>query len=141
MSFEEQLRAKISASPFQSDEKRLFKVILGEFQRKSVGKTPSDETGYNVVKAMIKANEENLARLREDDPRRPNFLEENRLMAGLLPKYWKPDEIRANLDVATIREATSDGAAMGMAMRALKALEAPVEGDVVKTVVAEIREN
>lgn len=141
MNFEERLREEINMYPFQSSERRLLKVVLGEFQRKAVGKSASDEAGYNVVRKMIKANEENSARLGEDDPRTQVFKEENQVMAMLLPKWWDADEIQAHLDLELIRSAKNDGQAMGLAMRTLKGLDAPVEGDVVKAVVSKIRES
>lgn len=141
MNFEEKLRAQINVFPFQSSERRLLKVVLGEFQRKAVGKSASDEAGYNVVRKMIKANEENSDRLGEDDPRTQVFEEENQVMAMLLPKCWDADEIQAHLDLELIRAAKNDGQAMGLAMRTLKGLDAPVEGNVVKAVVSKIRES
>lgn len=141
MNFEEKLRVKINTFPFQSSERNLLKVVLGEFQRKGVGKSVSDETGYNVVRKMIKVNEENSALLGEDDPWTQVFEEENQVMAMLLPKCWDAEHIQAHLDLELIRAAKNDGQAMGLAMRTLKELDAPVEGDVVKAVVSKIRES
>lgn len=84
MNFEEKLMVKINSLPFKSNERNLLKVVLGKFQRKGVGK--SDETGYNVVRKMIKANEDNSAFLGEDDPWKQIFEEENQVMAMLLPR-------------------------------------------------------
>ena len=139
MTFEEKLRNRIATSVFGSDEKNLLKVVLGELQRKSVGKPVSDETGYNVVKGMVKANEEVLRRLRRDDQtRRDKYEEENEILVELLPTYWSAEEIRESLGQLDF-SAINTGQAMGLAMKHLKGLNAPVEGDTVKKVVEEMR--
>lgn len=81
MSFEEDLRAKISAAPFQSTERQLLKTVLGDFRR---GKSQSDEAGIGLITKMIKANEDSLKRMHAEDSRREEYLEENRVLKSLL---------------------------------------------------------
>lgn len=142
MNFEEKLRKRIAEAPFQSAERQLLKVVLGECQRKTL-KTPTDEMGQNIVRKMIKANEENITRLHPEDNRVEEFKEENRVLGTLLPKFWSAEEIRARLesDGVDIAGANNDGQATGLAMKHLKGLSAPVEGDVVKAVVSQMRED
>jgi uncharacterized protein YqeY len=142
MTFEEKLRKRIATAPFQSAERQLLKVVLGECQRKTL-KTPTDEMGQNIVRKMIKANEENITRLHPEDPRIEDFNEENRVLGSLLPKFLSAAEIRQRLeeDGVDIAGARNDGQAMGAAMKHLKGLNAPVEGDVVKSVVSQMRED
>lgn len=80
MGFEENLRAKISDAPFQSAERRLLKIILGEFKR---GKD-TDDAGYGIVRKLIRSNEESLKRIRIGDRRRDECEDENLVLKSLL---------------------------------------------------------
>ena len=145
MSFETDLRERISKSPMRSVERDVFKVALGEYQNKTARVKATDEAGYSIVKQMIKANEENLSHLPPEDRRRQQFEEENQALKTLLPAYWSAYKIRAELErgdggaALAVKEAKSEGQAVGVAMKYLKGLDALVEGDTVKQVVQEIR--
>lgn len=140
MSFEQKLRERITAAPFRSREKDILKVVLGEAQQK--GKF-TDEQGCNIVKSMLKNNTETLGLLAAGDSRRAQYEEENRVLQTLLPAYLSPSEIRAKLDEAglaeQIRAAKNEGQATGVAMKHLKGLQLPVEGDAVKQVILALR--
>ncbi len=141
MSFEEELRNRISKAPHGSMEKNLLKVVLGEVQQKSAMDSFSDEMGYSLVKKMIKANEENVGRLPSEDPRHQQFLEENKILDSLLPQYWSVEKIQQQLeaDGVDVKAAKNDGQATGMAMKHLKSINALVEGDTVREAVARMR--
>lgn len=81
MSFEDDLRAKIRQAPFQSEERQLLKMVLGEFQ---CGDHSSDEAGYRLVRSMIKSNEASLQRIHVENPCREEYLNENRIFQTLL---------------------------------------------------------
>ena len=81
MDFVEGLRTRISNAPFQSGERRLLKTILGDFQR---NKFSTNDAGYSIVRRMLRANEESLKRMRAEDERRDEYLEENQILKSLL---------------------------------------------------------
>lgn len=141
MNFEEKLREKIKVSEFRSPERDILRVVLGEIQRKTVGRQLKDEEGYTVVKQMIAANEEVLGKLEASDLRRGGFESENRILGSLLPAYWSEDQIHNELQKLDLASAQNVGKAIGMAMSHLKTLNAPVEGAKVKSVVTMLREN
>ena len=149
MAFEENLRSKISASPYSSPERNVFKVVLGEIQQKSASGKISDEACFSIVKKMMKGNEEVLTmkdshgflRLSETDERRQQYIEENAILSELLPKYWDISQILNSLTEAQIdvKSEINEGKATGKAMAHLKSINAPVEGQTVKEAVQQMR--
>lgn len=140
MSLEQTLRTRIASYHFSAPERSVLKVVLGELQQKG---DATDEVGFTVIKKMIKSNEENLGYLAETDHRRAQYLLENEVLGSLLPKYLSAAEIRKALDEGgvDVKSPQSDGQATGKAMQFLKGLNVPVEGGIVKEVVAEMRKN
>jgi uncharacterized protein YqeY len=143
MTFEEMLRQKLATAPFRSREKELLKVVLGEVQRKDSSGLMSHEQGNAIIKKMVKGNEETIALLKPDDPRRSGIEEENTILSSFLPSYLTAEQIREKLaqngiDVP-VMEAKSDGQAVGVAMGFLKKAGLSVEGDTVKKLVGEMR--
>jgi len=141
MSYEQQIRERMSKAPHGSTERNLLKVVLGEVQQKSAMGEFTEEMGLAIVKKMMKANEETLPHLSETDSRRAKLLEENKVLTTLLPQYWTAGQIRERLqaDGVNVQGAKNDGQAIGMAMQHLKKINAPVEGQTVKEAVAEMR--
>ena len=142
MSFEAKIRTEITSTPFSDKERRnILKVVLGEIQRIPPTMKTTDEAGYKVVKDMIKANEE-LMRLKpvESDGHQ-KLAAENLILRPLLPAYWSAEESQAFLvkEGLDLKTAKGEGPAVGMAMKSLKAVNAPVEGETVKKVVAALR--
>ena len=82
----------------------------------------------------------------ENDPRYQKLSVENSILAGLLPKEWDEQTVEAfflNHDdpiFEQIQKAAKEGQAVGVAMKALKAANAPVDSKVVAAVVKKIRE-
>jgi hypothetical protein len=141
MSYEEQIRERMTKAPHGSTEKNILKVVLGEVQQKSANAQFTEEMGQAIVKKMMKANEETIPHFSETDPRRAKLLEENKILTSLLPQYWTAGQIRERLmaDGVNLQGAKNDGQAIGMAMQHLKKINAPVEGQTVKEAVAEMR--
>jgi hypothetical protein len=143
MSFEQSLRDRINKAPFRSREKDLLKVVLGEVQQKSAGGKVTDEQGLAIVKKMAKANEETLGLLGAEDKRREQYEEENAILQSLLPNYLTVEQIVQRLTEGgladEIKTAKNEGQATGIAMKKLKADNAPVEGDTVKQAVVKLR--
>ena len=142
MGFEQNLRDQIKGLKFNPEtalERSILKTLLGEIQQKGAIKPLSDESCHKVVKDTIETNNKTLAYLPEGDARRTAYLEENRIMQKLLPTYWTAEQIKAAVPLADIQAAKNEGMAIGVAVKALKALNAPVENDTVRSVVVELR--
>jgi uncharacterized protein YqeY len=112
-------------------EKNILLKILGI--QKEVQKLPTDE---EVEKTMCK-----VAEIKPDDSRYATLEQENVILNSLLPKLWNADDIEAFLSLLNfeIKNAVKEGQATGIAMKALKAASAPVDGNTVKQVVFKIR--
>jgi protein involved in sex pheromone biosynthesis len=69
--------------------------------------------------------------------------EENRILSVLLPQYLTKSEILEKIvDIQNdIKGAKNEGVATGLAMKLLKGLKLPVEGDTVKQAVQELRDS
>jgi len=143
MTFEEMLRDRIAKCPYGSSERNLLKVVLGDLQQKSASGKVTEEIAHAVVKKIIKGNEESMGYLSEGDLRRAQYLNENEILSGLLPKYLTADQIRESLTTAGIDVSSmpNEGQATGRAMQHFKATNSPVEGQTVKEVVQAIRKS
>lgn len=139
MNFETKLKEALNKAPFRSVEKDIFRCVLGECQQEM--KALTDDRGHNIVKKLIKSNDECLAHLSQDDERFTRLNKENEALNSLLPQYWTADQIEDFIRKEGIKlsSANSEGQAMGMAMKKLKQSGAPVEGDAVKAVVSKMR--
>ena len=141
MSFEQLLRDRIAKAPFRSQEKETLRVVLGDVQQKA---SVSDEQGFNMVRAMIKNNNDKvLPYLQEGDLRRKVLIEENEVLSSLLPSYLTADQISQHLSEPSLTEkikaSKSEGQATGVAMKFFKDGSFPVSGDDVKKIVQQIR--
>lgn len=144
MSFQQDLRDRISKLPFKSYEKEVLKVVLGEAQQKSINFDCTHDQGYNIVRSMVKNNTEKvLPYLATDDSRRKLIEEENNILTSLLPVSLSKDEILKKIAeadlMAGIKGAKNEGQVIGLLMKHFKNLNLFVEGDIVKQVVQEIR--
>jgi uncharacterized protein YqeY len=139
MTFEEKVRQVLANTPFADKERRnLLKVVIGELQRKPVGSKVSDEAAYNVVKGMIKSNQELMSHLTGDTTKYEGLENECLILRSLLPKYLTEGQIREHLDRIDLK-IKSEGQAMGQSMKYFKDQNLPVEGDTVKKVIAAMR--
>lgn len=142
--FEAQLREKIAENQRNLKLKNLYKLILGEWQKNTAFSQGSDEIGFNIVRGVIKANEENLGYLKKDDPRYNDLVEENKVLEELMPNFLTAEEIVEEMKNAAldqvITSAKSSGQAMGMVMKHFKSKDLPVDGNIVKGVVENLRE-
>lgn len=143
MSFEQTVRDRIAKAPFRSREKDILKVVLGDIQQKAAGGTITEEQGHALVKKLVKGNEETLGHLKADDARRPQYVEENAILATLLPSYLTAEQVTAELTsagvVEQVKAAKNEGQATGVAMKHLKGKGLAVEGDEVKKAVTALR--
>jgi uncharacterized protein YqeY len=122
-------------------EKEVLRVALGEIQTAEArGSATTDESAAAVVRKLIKSNEETIAATADEAAKR-TLMQENAVLASLLPKSLGVPEIveaLASLRDA-IRAAANDGQATGVAMKHLKASGAVVSGKDVTEAVKQIR--
>lgn len=144
MAWIEEIRAKVTQAMRDRDEatKSILKVLLGDLQAaESRQSTPlTQEQGAGVVRKILKSNEETIT-LTKDEATKSRLEQENRVLAGLLPKTLTADQIVAALGPVAdaVKAAGNDGQATGVAMKHLKAQGAAVEGKEVAAAVKQIR--
>jgi uncharacterized protein YqeY len=104
------------------------------------GKALTDDEQANIVRRLIKANEETLG-LTTDAERKAALEKELGVLRALLPKGLDVDAIVAALagQAEAIRAAKSDGQATGVAMKHLKSIGAVVTGADVGEAVKKLR--
>lgn len=141
----DQINEAITKSMKQADAKHrgFLRLIKGDLQMAETrqNKPLTDEQQSNVLKKILKGNEETIAALNEDDPRVAVLEEENKLLNSFLPQLASTDEILQVLKdvLSQIQAAKNDGQAMGLAMKTLKEAKIACEGEQVKSIVSEIR--
>lgn len=138
--FVEQLKNKInSLNVGLGSTRNLLKVVLGEIQQKAAFKEITDQECHNIVRKIIKANEENIGLLGDDDSRKEQFHKENIILNSLLPRYWSEQDIRNWIQDEKINVGAfpNEGAVIGLCMSKLKG--EPVDGSLVKKIIHEMR--
>lgn len=84
MDFEEKLRTEIYNAPFQSQERQILKLVLGELYRNSSKIT--NTRGETFVNKTIATNKEQMSRLSISHPRYFELLNENYVLSRLVNK-------------------------------------------------------
>lgn len=120
-------------------KRNVLTFILGEVSTLDArGETINDDKIYSIIKKTIKLNKESLTHRVSD-----LLIQENIILNDLLPVYWNRLQIEMFLsnkpEVEEIKNAKSDGQAIGIAMKALKTANAPVENGEVSTYIKKIR--
>ena len=123
-------------------EKEVLRVALGEIQTMEArsSKALTDEESAAVLRKLIKSNHETLDRS-ENEEQRETLRQEISVLESLLPKTLGLDAIIEALApvVDAIKAAGNDGQATGVAMKALKAQGASVNGKDVSDAVKKLR--
>ena len=122
-------------------EKEVLRVALGEIQTADArGASGGDEASAAVLRKLVKSNQETLA-LAHDDDTKSALLREIAVLESLLPKTPGVEELVAALAASrdAIRAAANDGAATGVAMKALKAAGVAASGKDVAEAVKRLR--
>ena len=123
--------------------RNFLRLIKGELQMTEVrqNKPLTEEQEANVLKKMLKNNDETLGLLPADDARYAVLIEENEILKGLLPAVASIEDVKAALApvLDQIKLAKSDGQATGVAMKTLKEAKLACDGNIVKEIVAELR--
>jgi uncharacterized protein len=119
-------------------EKEVLRTAIGEVTRS--GDDPTDERVLQVLKKLVKSNQETLAAATSAE-QRSDLEQEIRVLEAYLPSAPGPDQLRALLApvAAQIRAAAGPGPAMGIAMKFLKAADVVAEARDVQAVLAELR--
>jgi len=122
-------------------EKEILGVALGELETVEARKgSLSDEEGFAIIRKLVKSNRETIDA--SPTPEQKKTLEEEiAILEELLPKSLGAADIEAALAGVkdAIRGAGNDGQATGIAMKALKATSAVVDGKLVGEVVRKLR--
>jgi hypothetical protein len=122
--------------------KEVLGVALGEIETNAArtGGPASDEDATQVVRKLVKSNQETLA-VSEDAEQKATLERENSILLALLPQTLGVGEIAELLEPVReeLRAAKSDGQATGVAMKHLKASGSSVSGKDVSEAVKKLR--
>jgi len=123
-------------------EKEILRVAVGEIttDRAREGRKGDDAEAQGILRKLIKSNQESIA-AGIDAEKRAVLEKENEVLAGFLPKSLSVAEIVAALSSVrdAVRAAGSDGQAMGVAMKHLKASGLSAGGNDVTDAVKQLR--
>lgn len=132
--YQELNKLMVEAMKAKKPEVSILKVVIGELQRSQ--KEPDDTSCEKIIRKMI-ANNDEVYKLKKED----NLLIENKILKSLLPEEMSMDEIYSLLSkvVIQIRDAKSDGQALGIAMKCLKTTGKSLNTTLVDTITKNIR--
>ena len=119
-------------------EKEVLRTAIGEVTRS--GEEATDERVLQVLKKLVKSNQETLAATASDDQRR-DLTREIQVIEAFLPKAPSAAELATLLAPVAdaIRAAAGPGPAMGVAMKFLKGLNVAAEARDVQAALAQLR--
>lgn len=143
MTMVERLRVDLLSATKQKDEvlKGILRVILGDTNtlEARTSKPVNDEQVYNIIRKLVEGNTETLSHMKEG---KEKLLRENEIMAALLPKTMSRDDIEHILiiHVVNLKEAKSEGQAIGFAMKQIKQTGEPFVSDDIIQVVRKLRQ-
>ena len=143
----DEIKARMRAAMQARDPvaKNVLGVALGDIQTAEarVNRALGEDEAMAVVRKLVKSNEETLAHFTQggDAARTAELRREIEVLSSLLPKALSLDAVVAALAPvgAALRAAKSDGHAMGLAMKHLKASGAVVESAAVQEAVKTLR--
>lgn len=145
MSLHDELKARVATAMKGGDTptRDTLRTVLGEAQMEALRRKGevTDEIILGVVKKTVAGLKETIPLAQKDGRNTGPQEAELALLESLLPKAWDRDAIAAALASARddLRAAKSDGQAMGVAMKVLKAQGAVTNPDDVKAAVAAAR--
>ncbi len=141
----DEIKTRMTRALRERDEvvRNILGLAVGEIQTAEAraNRALGDEEAIAVVRKLLKSNEETLALTASDDARGPALRREIEVLASLLPKSMSVEQIAETLSTVAdaIRAAKSDGQAMGVAMKHLKAAGAVVAAPDVQQAVKRVR--
>ena len=134
----DEIRARIKQAMKDQDSvtKDVLRVALGEIQTKEA----DEEGAIAIVKKLVKSIEETVG-LTPDGPAKDTLMQEITILRSLLPATLGVPELVKLLTDQTeaLKGARNDGAATGIAVKALKALGVTADGKDVQEAVKQLR--
>ena len=141
----DEIKARMTRAMRERDEvvRNILGLAVGEIQTAEAraNRPLGDDEAMAIVRKLLKSNEETLALAGTDDARAPGLRREIETLSALLPRSMSVEQIVDALSsvAEAIRAAKSDGQAMGVAMKHLKAAGAVVGAPDVQQAVKEVR--
>jgi uncharacterized protein len=144
---ETKLRELITTASKSHDvlSRDVLKVLLGEIQLKDAA---TEEAQHDIVRKLIKSNQTSIDEMAKQTESKEGW-EDNKnklvmeiaILQPLLPKTWSEDEIKDFIikHGVDVKSVDNQGKAIGIAMKSLKAENAPVDPATVRKVVEELR--
>ena len=139
----DEIKARMLAAMQARDAvaKNILGLALGEIQTAEAraNRALGEDEAMAVVRKLVKSNEETLGHAKDDVAR--DLRREIELLSSLLPKALSLDAVTEALApvAEALRAAKSDGHAMGLAMKHLKASGAVVESAAVQEAIKKVR--
>lgn len=134
----DEIRARIKQAMKDGDTvtKDVLRVALGEIQTKEA----DEEGAVAIVKKLVKSVEETVS-LTPDGPAKDTLMQEITILRSLLPaSLGAADLVKLLVDqTEALKAAKNDGAATGIAMKALKAQGVTADGKDVQEAVKQLR--
>jgi uncharacterized protein YqeY len=121
-------------------EKEILRTAIGEVTRS--GDDPTDERVTQVLKKLLKSNQETLAAATSEQ-QKSELNQEIAILQTFLPESPGPAQVAELLAPVAdqIRAAAGPGPAMGIAMKFLKGAGVAAESRDVQTALNELRKN
>ena len=141
----DEIKTRMTQAMRERDEvvRNVLGLAAGEIQTAEARANRSlrEDEAIAVVRKLLKSNEETLALAGADDTRAAGLRREIEVLSALLPRSLSVEQIAESLSPVAdaIRAAKSDGQAMGVAMKHLKAAGAAVEAADVQQAVKRVR--
>jgi uncharacterized protein YqeY len=141
----DEIKARMTRALRERDDvvRNILGLAVGEIQtgEARANRPLNDEESNAVVRKLLKSNEETLSLTPPEDPRAPVLKREIEVLASLLPQSLSLAQVVEALAPVgdAIRAAKSDGQAMGVAMKHLKAAGAVVGAPDVQQAVKQVR--
>ena len=141
----DEIKTRMTRAMRERDDvvRNILGLAVGEIQTAEAraNRALGDDEATAVVRKLLKSNEETLSLTPADDARAAVLRREIETLAALLPKSMTVEQIVAALGPVTdaIRAAKSDGQAMGVAMKHLKAAGAVAGAPDVQQALKQVR--
>ena len=141
----DEIKSRMTRAMRERDDvvRNILGLAVGEIQTAEAraNRALGDEEATAVVRKLLKSNEETLSLTSADDARATVLRREIEALTALLPASLTVEQIVAALGPAAdaIRAAKSDGQAMGVAMKHLKAAGAVAAAPDVQQALKQVR--
>jgi hypothetical protein len=141
----DEIKTRMMRALRERDEvvRNVLGLAAGEIQTAEAraNRALGEDEAMAVVRKLVKSNEETLALAGTDDARAGGLRREIEVLSALLPRSLSVEQIAEALSPVAdaIRAAKSDGQAMGVAMKHLKAAGAIAAAPDVQQAVKRVR--